>query len=988
MKTPALMRVFCFFALCSNAFAIGQLQYIQTEAGKNNFPIVQKGKAATIYVDVADWPGVIRAAKDLQSDISRVTECTAAIVNDPSLLAGDAIIIGTVGKSRVMDSLSQSKKIDTVQIAGKWESFFLQTVTNPLPKVQRALIIAGSDKRGTIYGIYDLSEQIGVSPLYWWADVPAQHRDALYFKPGKYLQGPPSVKYRGIFLNDESPDLSGWVAEKFGTIPVKDNPPIPANVANYNSQFYTKIFEVILRMKGNYLWPAMWNNAFNEDDPENPRLADEYGIVMGNSHQEPMLRAQKEWDRRYQQKYGSWNYYKNPDVLKDFWREGIRRNKNYESILTIGLRGANDTPMIPNGTVPQSMALLEEIVGVQRKMIAEEMNPDVTKVPQLWCLYKEVQEYYNAGLRVPDDVTLLWADDNWGNLRRLPTEAERKRPGGAGIYYHFDYVGGPRNYKWVNTVSIPTVWEQMTLAKEYGADRVWIVNVGHFKHVLLPMEFFLNLGFNAGRWTNENIGQYTRLWAEREFGPTHAEAIANIVNKYTKYNARRKPELLEPTTYSLTNYREAEKVVEDYQSIVKAAEEIYANLPSEYKDAFYELVLFPTKACAQVNEMYVAAGKNALYARQGRAATNEMADKVQQLFDADARLMKEYNETFAGGKWKHFKDQVHIGYTMWNDPKQNIMPKVTKLVLLKVGAMGIAVEGSESAWPGASGEPQLQPFDSFNNQRRYIDIFNRGQEPFAYTVKGVEPWIVLSSKRGTISKEERIWVSIDWTKVPKGTQTGSLDISRVGGETVRIKIPFIPLAGKKPYAKKYIRFFDSGGYVSIEPQHFSQNIPMKKARWVKIEGYGRTLSAMSILPVTAPSLTPPADSPCLEYEMYLYKAGKVAVNATFAPTLNFVPDRGLRYAVSFDGENPQIISILPKNFDARNGNREWEESVRNASRTVHSSHELANPGYHTLKIWMVDPAVVLQKIVVDLGGLKPSYLGPPESDWSVEVMLK
>lgn len=975
---PALMRVFCFLALCGNAFAIGSLQYVQTVAGKNNFPIVRQKQAAAIYVDSADWPGVIRAAQDLQSDIKRVTDCTAAISQDSSLLAGDAIIIGTVGKSRIIDDLVKAKKIDVSPIAGKWESFFLQTVTNPLPKVRRALVIAGSDKRGTIYGIYDLSEQIGVSPLYWWADTPAQHKDALYIKPGKYVQGPPSVKYRGIFLNDESPDLSGWVAGKFGTVPVKDNPPIPANVANYNSEFYKKIFEVILRMKGNYLWPAMWNNAFNEDDPENPRLADEYGVVMGNSHQEPMLRAQKEWDRRYQKTLGSWNYYKNPDVLKDFWREGIRRNKNYESILTIGLRGANDTPMIPGGTVPQSMALLEEIVSVQRKMIAEEMNPDVTKVPQLWCLYKEVQEYYNAGLRVPDDVTLLWADDNWGNLRRLPTEAERKRPGGAGIYYHFDYVGGPRNYKWVNTVSIPTVWEQMTLAKEYGADRIWIVNVGHFKHVLLPMEFFLNLGFNAGRWTNENIGQYTRLWAQREFGPKYADEIADIVNKYTKYNARRKPELLEPTTYSLTQYQEAERVVADFNAIAKKAEEIHGKLPPEFKDSFYELVLFPTKSCAQVNEMYVAAGKNALYARQGRASANDMADKVQQLFDADARLMKEYNETFAGGKWKHFKDQVHIGYTMWNDPKQNIMPKVNKIELPKTGAIGVAVEGSESAWPGASGDAQLPIMDSYNQQRRYIDIFNRGQAPFTYALSSDQPWIRFSKSKGTITKEERIWIYVEWNGAPKSEKTARITVSQNGGETVGI-LSFIRTINVKKDVKEK-RFVDSGGYVSIEPGDFTKNISMERARWVKIEGYGRTKSAMSILPVTAPSMNPPNDSPHLEYKMYLSSAGKVVVNAIFAPTLNFVPERGLRYAVSFDDEKPQVMEILPKDFDARNGNREWEESVRNASRTIRSAHQLSNPGYHTLKIRMVDPAVVLQKIVVDLGGLKPSYLGPPESE--------
>jgi hypothetical protein len=974
----------------SSAFAIGQEQYVQTASEKNSFPIVQNKLAATIYVDPADWPGVIRAAKDLQSDIARVTGCLAAISDDPGRLTGDTIIIGTAGKSRVISDLVKARKIDTSQISGKWESFFLQVVQNPMPNVRNALVIAGSDKRGTIYGIYDLTEQMGVSPLYWWADVPSQHKNALYVRHGKYVQGPPSVKYRGIFLNDESPDLSNWVAYKFGTIPAKDDPPIPANVANYNSQFYAKIFEAILRMKGNYLWPAMWNNAFNEDDPENPRLADEYGIVMGNSHQEPMLRAQKEWDRRYQKTLGSWNYFKNPDVLKDFWREGIRRNKNYESILTIGLRGANDTPMIPGGTVAQSMALLEEIVSTQRKMIAEEMNPDVTKVPQLWCLYKEVQEYYNAGLRVPDDVTLLWADDNWGNLRRLPTEAERKRSGGAGIYYHFDYVGGPRNYKWINTVSIPTVWEQMTLAKEYGADRIWIVNVGHFKHVLLPTEFLMNLGFNAGRWTNKNIGEYTALWAAREFGSKYAGEIADIVNKYTKYNARRKPELLEPTTYSLTNYREAERVVEEFNALAAKAEDIYGKLPSEFKDAFYELVLFPTKACAQVNEMYVAAGKNALYARQGRAATNDMADKVQQLFDADARLMKEYNETFAGGKWNHFMDQVHIGYTMWQDPKQSAMPKVTRIDLPKPAAMSVAVEGSDSAWPGASGDPQLPSFDAISRQRHYIDIFNRGQQPFSFTASAEQPWILLSGSKGTIAKEERIWASVDWKKAPKGTQGGNIRISGIGGDTVWIKVSLINPAGIKD--DSVFRFLDSGGYVSIAPQHFSKNIPAGNVHWDKIEGYGRDVlsngrsdSAMSIFPPSAPSVAPPNGSPRLEYSMYLLESGKAAVNITFAPSLNFAPGRGLRYAVSFDDEEPQIIDIVLKDFDARNGNREWEDSVRNASRTVHSTHELSKAGYHTLKVWMVDPAVVLEKIVIDFGGLKPSYLGPPESLYPLPI---
>ena len=982
MRAIDLSRLFFIaaFYLCSfgvDVFAIGQARYVESVSTPDSFPIVQGNTAATIWVDSNEWPGVIRAVSDLQADIARVTNRKATIFNDAGSLGRNAIIVGTIGKSQIINDLAKTGKIDTSQVTGKWESFFLQVVPDPLPNITSGLVIVGSDKRGTIYGIYDLSEQMGVSPWYWWADVPVQHKDALFVRAGKYQQGEPSVKYRGIFLNDEAPDLSGWVTEKFGTVPPSADPPIPANVANYSSKFYARIFEVILRLKGNYLWPAMWNNAFNEDDPDNARLADEYGVVMGTSHQEPMLRAQKEWDRRYKTTLGSWNYYRNPDVLQSFWREGIKRNKNYESIITIGLRGADDTPMIPGGTVAQSMTLLEEIVGVQRKMIAEEINPDVTQVPQLWCLYKEVQEYHNAGLRVPDDVTLLWADDNWGDLRRLPTEAERKRSGGAGVYYHFDYVGGPRNYKWINTNPIAKVWEQLTLAKEYGADRIWIVNVGHFKGLEFPLEYFMHLAWNTSRWSNRNINEYTRLWAAREFGPTYAQEIADIISKYTRYNGRRKPELLDPTTYSLTDYQEANTVVADFKAIAAKAEEIHGKLPENARDAFYELVLFPTKACAQVNELYVTAGKSALYAQQGRAGTNDLAEQVEALFKADADLMDYYNLTFANGKWNHFMDQVHIGYTIWQDPPQNVMPNVTRLQLPDAPAMGVAIEGSTSAWPGASDDPVLPKSDVFNQQRHYIDVFNRGHASFRYTATASDPWIVVSAAKGTITKEERIWVTVDWGKAPKGSASGTVKIAREGGENVTVKVEsFNP---RQLSRESFGSFVEGAGYVSIEAEHYTKNIPAGEVRWERIDDYGRTLSAMSITPVTARSVTPPQDSPCLEYKMYLFDSGQVSVQAFVAPTLNFVPGRGLRYAVSFDDQPPQIIDIVAKDFDARNGNREWEESVKDACRIVRSTHTLSNAGYHTLKIWMVDPAVVVQKIVVDLGGVKPSYLGPPES---------
>jgi glycosyl hydrolase family 115 (putative glucuronidase)/glycosyl hydrolase family 115 len=944
------MALLALLALCSsNALALGQEQYVETTARGNNFVIVKQKKAAMLYVDANDYPGVARAVKDLQADIQRVTDCTAKIAQQTDNLGPAVILIGTLGKSSLIDQLVREKKIDVAAITGQWESFRIQTVKNALPGIASALVIAGSDKRGTIYGIYDLSEQIGVSPWYWWADVPVRHQDTLTVKPGAYTQGSPAVKYRGIFLNDEAPALSGWVKEKYG---------------NYSHEFYEKVFELILRLKGNYLWPAMWNNAFSEDDSLNPKLADEYGIVMGTSHHEPMMRAQQEWKRHGS---GPWDYSKNAPFLRQFWEQGLQRNKDYENIVTIGMRGDGDMPM----TESANIALLEQIVSDQRKSISDVYHREAATVPQDWALYKEVQEYYEKGMRVPDDVTLLWCDDNWGNIRRLPTAEERKRRGGAGIYYHFDYVGDPRSYKWINTNPLPKTWEQMNLALQYGADRIWIVNVGDLKPMEFPIEFFLSLAWNPSRWPKEKIGEFGKLWATREFGAQHASEIADIVAKYAKYNGRRKPELLEPSSYSVVDYREADTVAGDFEEITKKAEAIYNDLPADQKDAFYQLVLFPTKASATVTQLYVAAGKNQLYARQGRASTNELAAQARALFQADTDLSAYYNHTLAQGKWDHMMDQTHIGYTFWNEPPVNTMPKVTQLDLPAAANMGVAVEGSPLAWPGAA-PPTLPQFDVYNKQSYYVDIFNRGKSRFTFAASSAVPWIVLSESKGEVDQEKRIRVSVDWRRAPEGAATGSIKISSNAGADVAVNVEsFRPAA---PPPEKLHGFVEGNGYVSIEAVHYTNKVDGPSARWEKIDDLGRTLSAMTVFPVTAASLASTAHAPCLEYRMYLFHTGNIEVQAILDPTLNFVPGRGLRYAISFDEETPQIIDVL-----ANDPVEKWSTAVKDSVRIAKSSHEIANAGYHTLKFWMVDPGVVLQKLVVDLGGVKPSYLGPPES---------
>ena len=519
----------------------------------------------------------------------------------------------------------------------------------------------------------------------------------------------------------------------------------------------------------------------------------------------------------------------------------------------------------------------------------------------------------------------------------------------------------------------------MSLAHQYGADRIWIVNAGHFKGYEVPMEFFMNMAWSPSRWTGDNLGDFTRQWATREFGPEHAVAIADIVAKHTKYNGRRKPEMLAPDTYSLTSYQEAESVVANFKASMAQAEEIFQKIPATQRDAFYQLVLFPTKAGAVVNALYLAAGKHALYAKQGRASANDQTMKTLSLFKTDLDLMAFYNGAFAGGRWSHFMDQTHLGYTSWRDPPKNSLDhiKLAQLPVPEPAALGLALEGSDSAWPGAKGDARLPQFDAINQQRHYIEVFNRGKTPFDFTATASAPWIVLSETRGTIGQDLRLWVSVEWSRISQGKTTGVIKFTGAGQEvTVQVEA-FHPTE----VTRETLRGFVEGeGFVSIEPEHFNRKTDAAPNHWQRIADYGRTLSGMRAeAPVDAPAATPGQDSPCLEYQMYLFSSGPVEVTAITAPTLNFIPDRPVRYAVSFDDETPQVITLVPRGYKAQNGNRDWEKSVGDNAHTSRSKHALAKPGYHTLKVWMVDPAVVLQKLIVNLGGLKPSYLGPPES---------
>ncbi len=942
LKLIVLLTALLFPVLgTGSAWALGEPSHVSFVPQPGAFPLARRGVASRLYVDPADWPGVRRAVGSFAGDLQAVTGQTPLVISTlPTNAAAELVLIGTIGRSAAIDRLIAAGKLDVSAVRGHWEMSVTQIVENPFPGVRSALVIAGADKRGTIFGVYDLSEQIGVSPWAWWADVRIPHHATLFVSPGRYVQAEPRVKYRGIFLNDEAPSLSGWTQEKFG---------------GFNHLFYEHVFELLLRLKANYLWPAMWGSAFNEDDPLDPRLADEYGIVVGTSHHEPMLRAQQEWKRHGT---GPWDYTANAPELDSFWAEGIRRNRSYESTITVGMRGDGDLAMSPTANT----SLLERIVADQRRIIAANADPAV-KDPQIWALYKEVQEYYEKGMRVPDDVTLLWCDDNWGNLRRLPTAEERKRPGGAGIYYHFDYVGDPRSYKWLNTYSITKVWEQMHLAATYGADRVWIVNVGDLKPMEFPIEFFLTMARDPERWGKDHLDAYTEAWARREFGPEHAAAIAELVTLYTKGNSRRKPEQLEPGTYSLLMDHEADRIDAQWHALAARSAALQAQLPAEQQASFFELVGYPVEASATVNEMYIAAGRNRLFAKEGRASANRWADETRRLFAHDAELTDAYNHKLADGKWDHMMDQTHIGYTFWNQPPLNAMPAVQQVQPSAETRVQVFAEGS--AEPGGS----LPPFDEANHQTRTIDLAPVGDAPVAYRATASVPWITLSNSNGTATTDTTLAVQIDWPHAPLGWASGTVQVTQPNAPPTLVHVQ----AYRPPQALH--GFVEDNGQISIDAEHARQSGPTNGPHWERLPGFGERLSAMETYPSLAPSTTVGAPSACLAYEVEVLHPGSWFLQTALAPSLPFQPGKGLRYSIRLDAGAPIQVDAWPLNATGES----WADAVSNGVHRVTTPLGSLTAGPHALQLCRVDPGIAVEWLTLYKDHPPASYLGPPES---------
>ncbi|KAL2851524.1 hypothetical protein BJY01DRAFT_260827 [Aspergillus pseudoustus] len=940
---------------------------------------------APILVDDEDFEGVRIAVRSLSEDFARVAGLSPQVIvgDSRSFKAEAAILVGSVTHSRLIQSLIREGKLDVSAIVGKWETYTTSIIELPLPGVKKALVIAGNDKRGTIFGVYTLSEQIGVSPWHWWADTPVKQSTTIYALDVVTKDGPPSVKYRGIFINDEAPSLAGWLHEKIGP--------------HFNDEFYKRVFELLLRLKANFLWPAMWfgfphpGSSFFMDDPLNQETADRYGIVMSTSHHEPMQRAMNEWfDRPYFEPEGSWSWLTNKEKITKYFREGAERAKGHESYITMGMRGNGDRPM----NVDDPSSVVKEVLSTQREIIKEAYGKE-DGVPQLMALYKEVQEYYDGGLDIPDDVTLLFADDNFGTVRRLPNSAEARRRGRAGIYYHLEYVGAPRSYKWLNSNSCAKVWQQLEHTYNQGADQVWIFNVGDIKPLEIPLTFVLTLAWNIKALEMDQLPSFFHTFFKRNLslGDGISQRCAGLLLKHERLVALRKHEHIEADTFSLLNYNEADNILHQWREALEEAEELQKWVPSTSAPAYFQLVLHPIKASYTYVALRINQAKNQHYGVQRRNTANPVAYEILRLFEEDFNLSEEYH-SLLNGKWNHIMRQPHYGYTdTWHAPSRDSISGLSFVQTRQdsnaiCGWIGVAVEGHQGVRPGLINEESdrthpsrrdlirgvtLPPIEPFGSQTRSFEIYCRGSRSAAWTITSPHEWLAASPPRGTTEPkgtDKLIKVSVDWAKVPEGFNGEVLlDLHSSLGDFEQIHVP----VGNTVPAKNTRGFVEADGHVSINATSFNNTLP---ASYRLLPFIGRTPTGAVALAVNAPS----THSGYLEYPFITFTPGPAAtLILEFTLTLDANPNPPITYDIQLDDGSITTHRLVPSPSTPGKLPRGWKDSVMDNIWKRRHQLDISSPGSHALKVRLGAQNCVLEKIVLDLGGVRESYLGPPES---------
>lgn len=955
-----------------------------------------------ICLEQSAFPGVIRVTEKVAHDVELVSGKKPQILVEkeiPETLESSGedwtIIAATKGKSSFLKKLEEAGSAELKELEQKRECYawIFPEIKNRTKS--NLLVIAGSDKRGTIYGLFHLSEMLGVSPFVDWCGLMPPKQEKIELREDMAcISKEPSVRYRGFFINDEWPAFGNWCNHNFG---------------GFNAKAYDHVFELLLRLKGNYLWPAMWSARFADDGPGllNAELADEYGIIMGMSHHEPCLRQGEEYKylRGKNSVYGdAWNFRTNREGITKFWEDGLKRSGKFENVITVGMRGEADTAIMgKNATLEDNIQLLRDVLKTQKKLIQEHVNPDLTRVPRMIALYKEVEEFFYGdektkglmGAEELEDVILMLCDDNYGNLRTLPTEEMRKHAGGYGMYYHLDYHGWPVSYEWINSSYLPKIWEQMSMAYDFGVRELWMVNVGDIATQEFPLSFFLDMAYDFDRWGSRALNctqEYTRKWVRQQFGSVEEETqdtIADILEQYTKIIHRRRPEALNPETYHPVQEKESSRIFEEAEQLLKKLQDVYETIEKtnpQNLSAFIALVYYPAFGTMNLVKMQILAGWNHYYANLGAVCVNDYVDEVERCMEQDRKAVEMYHQ-MDQGRWYGMGMSQHIGFTHWNEDECR-NPVVMRVIPLKKRSILVAADGTAQHAEGSPWLDNTMKLKDFLNPdctRASVTLYSRSDLKAEYKVLKKPGWLSVEPMEGWLDgvsqKKVRLNLTLIKQRLPETNQDTIQDSLEIATPEGKCEIT-VPVYTGNLQDKKNV-FVDTMGYLSIEAAHYVNSVPGNyKDRQVKFEnlqGYGKTNSAMKAFPSDACTV-PGQDAPYLEYQFVLEESGTYEAEFYMQPSNPVTRENQLLYAVRINEEMTETVNAVEKDYQVGDQAEKWAEGVLSQIRRQTVSIK-CRAGFNTLRVYHVTPGFVLEKIVIYPMGEKPeeSYLGPAET---------
>lgn len=916
-----------------------------------SFELFKGGVSAAFCFDENEYSGVKKVAEKVKNDIYNVSGIRPCDFAEKR--TENTVIYGTIGQSRIFEEFC----LDVSAVSGRRETFSFFIKEKPAPGIKSALVIAGSDRLGTIYGLFHISELIGVSPLTDWSDVRPSHKgEAVWSREADMMSNEPSVRYRGFFINDEWPAFGSWCMKRFG---------------GFNAKMYDHVFELLLRLKGNYLWPAMWSACFSLDGPdlENAYLADEYGITIGFSHHEPCLRSGEEYRmmRGKDSPYGdAWDFMSNKDGITRFWADGLKRGGALSNVITMGMRGERDSAVMgKKATLGDNISLLKDVIKTQNSLIKEYVNADLKKVPRMLALYKEVEPFFYGDENTPglmdyeelNDVIYMLCDDNHGYLRTLPDEKMRAHSGGFGLYYHFDYHGEPVSYEWTNSTYLPQIWEQLATAYEYGIRELWTVNVGDLALQEFPLSYFMSLAYDFDRWGTKAVNsteEFTRQWIDTQFhgcfSEEEKEQLTDVIKDYSRINNNCRPEHLKADTYHI-NDRETAVLLKRIDELTAICTRLYAKCPENMKGAFFELVYYNAAASMNVHKLMILAGMNEFAASHGMYAANCLAEKMRLSIKRD-RELAETLHTIDGGRWYGFGKASHIGFRHWNDEEsayseiRNVLPMPGQRILAGVTGSGITTGGGE--WTGR--ELLADGFLSAETDSISIYIASCGEEDVDFEVSSSEDWLQLSAKAGTVSLKEPLSI-IEVRRTECNDDTAYLYID-TGFCRISIKVP--NRSADKEDSERII--IGTGQYVIRHDTVNGQFMVLKDA--------GRYGSCIRSFPLNMDFLDL-ADAPYMEY---VFTAEEGIYELTFEMRPMNPYSNGGRVFASFALNSSERLRIAATGTDYKVGcTEEWCSGVLEHCRRV-STQVQCRAGMNRLRIYAGSPEAVYERIILEKKG--------------------